>query len=1131
MVAKGSLLRNIRPSGGLFTENILLRLRDNPTQLQIGKIESFIEDDEKLDKKIFIEKRRSIFNWCVEKWDEISPILDKWKLDELIEKWLLPFFSYFNYNLEPFSLENNTFEEDNPLKKFKLRYQSKGSKNPYYYFINVNEYFDSKIDSNKKKDSHHNTCQQYINLVPNVKWLLLSNGRILRILTKYHHHYSKGYLEFDLENIFANRDEMEFNVLHNTIHSSRFMLDSEEKLSLIDRFQKESISEGVKIGDALRDNVHDALELLGEELIQQDPKFQDKILIDDFNVQDYYAELLRIIYRIIFLLYAEQREMLPKLNSIYFEEISLSSLRLLAEKTIKAERNYDLWNKIFITFGLVAKGNDLLNVNCFNGSLFDDDYLPFIVTNDLKISNDVLLKIIRLLTTSKNYNVLQKINFLEISEEEIGAIYESLLDYKPEFDTHFHFKLIQGDDRKSTGSYYTPKNIVDLLIESTLESTIKELESIGGDSNKILENLKSIKICDPACGGGTFLLSAMDLLGKKIAEITSNLEIPTEFEMREARREALQRCIYGVDKNPLAVELTKVSLWLRACVNDKPLNFLDNHIKNGNSLIGLDIYNKDLQIRPENFKAPSKETVELKPDHRKLTTQIKKEIALKSQSSKRVMHITSFISEKEDIISDLDEFQNLLQMSETDIKDFKKKEIKYNKLRKKQNFLKLLNISNSIIATNFWPITEESLKNYPNNTILDEFKEGILSDDNKEILKNANQIAQINKFLHWYLEYPEIFRRKVKGFDIIITNPPYISSKEIFLKEKHYYKNQYKSAVQQYDLYSLFLERCFGLLKQGGRMGLIIPDSFLGRSSFEFIRHYLLSNSKILKIIQINNVFTDANVSNVIIILQKVKPSKDHQILFSRYVDLEDFRYNLSENVKIQQKFLLDFPKSRILFLKENVRNILEKIKLNSFPLGTIIDIHRGEEIGRKSDLVEEKSSKNNQKLLRGGDIRRYTINFSEKYISKIKIKKTDLYSSPKIIIRQLGDNINAMVDLKENFVTIQAIYNIKLVDDKYDYNSILGLLNSKMMNFYYNIMYKEKDLFPRILLENIKDLPVPLGLIDNQVEISEKVLDLIERKKLNENIEQLETEINSLIYDLYNLEIDEIKYIIDFME
>ncbi len=1131
MASKSALLRNIRSSGGLFTENILLRLRDNPNQLKIGKIDSFLEEDTKEERKKLIEKKQIIFEWCIQKWDEISPNIEEWSTEDLAKKWLIPLFTLLDHEIEDFEIYKENLDEDSILKEFRISYQSRDHRDPFFHYIGVNEDFDSKIDRNPQKKSHHNVCQQFINFNPEIKWLFLSNGRIIRILTKYYHSYSKGYLEFDLENIFANRDEREFDTLYSIIHMSRFIPDYEDHKFLIDVFQKESISEGVKIGDALRDNIHDAIELLGDELIQQNPRFQEYIFTNEIDKEEYYAELLGIIYRIIFLLYAEQREMLPMLDSIYFKEFSLSSLRLLSEKPIKAERNYDLWKKIFITFRLVDKGNELLAVNCFNGSLFNDDYLPIIVNNDLKISNDVLLKIIRLLTTSKNYNVLQKINFLEISEEEIGAIYESLLDYKPEFDTNSRFKLTQGDDRKSTGSYYTPKSIVDLLIESTLESTINELESLQRDSDKILESLKDIKICDPACGGGTFLLSAMDLLGKKIAEINSNYEIPSELEIREARREALQRCIYGVDKNSLAAELTKISLWLRACVNDKPLNFLDNHIKNGNSLIGLDIYDNYLQIRPENFKAPSKEVKELKFDHKKLINQIKKEVVMKSKSTKKIVHITSFISEKEDIISDLDEFQNLLQMSETDIKDFKKKEIEYNKLRKKQNFLKLLNIGNSITATYFWPITEQSLKNYPNNTILDEFKEGILSDNNKEILKRANQIAYCNNFFHWYLEFPEIFRRKAKGFDIIITNPPYISSKEIILEEKHYYKNQYQSAVQQYDLYSLFLERCFVLLKQGGRMGLIIPDSFLGRSSFEFIRSFLLNNSKIIKIIQINNVFADANVSNVIIILQKTKPNYEHQILFSRYVDLEDFRNNLCETVKIPQKFLLDFPKSRIIFLKETVRKILERINLNSFLLGAIIDIHRGEEIGRKSDKVKEKSSKENQKLLRGEDVKRYTIDFSEKYIPITAIKKKELYSSPKIVIRQLGDSINAMVDLKENFVTIQAIYNVKLIDDNYDYYAILGIINSKMMNFYYNIMYKEKELFPRILLENIKDLPIPLDLKENQEKISKKVQQLIEKKEENESIEKLETEINSFIFNLYNLEINEIEYITNLMD
>ncbi|MHA1439272.1 MAG: hypothetical protein ACTSPD_17005 [Promethearchaeota archaeon] len=357
MASKSSLLRNIRLSGGLFTENILLRLRDNPELLNIGRIKSFIEDDNKEERKKFKDKRRGVFKWCMEKWDEISIKIDEWILEELVEQWLIPFFSQFEYELEPFELIEENIDEDNPLAGYIISHQSKGHKNPFFQFVSVKDDLESKIDSNPKKNSHHNICQQFINLNPEIKWLFLSNGRILRILTKYYHTYSKGYIEFDLENIFANRDEKEFKVLHAIIHPSRFIPKLKDHVFLIEEFQKESVAEGIKVGDALRDNVRDALELLGDELIQQNPQFLELIMAGGFDKEEYYAELLRIIYRIIFILYAEQREMLPGTGSIYFEEFSLSSIRMLAEKPIKAERNFDLWNKIIyrIIFILYAE--------------------------------------------------------------------------------------------------------------------------------------------------------------------------------------------------------------------------------------------------------------------------------------------------------------------------------------------------------------------------------------------------------------------------------------------------------------------------------------------------------------------------------------------------------------------------------------------------------------------------------------------------------------------------------------------------------------------------------------------------------------------------------------------------------
>ncbi|MBN1215715.1 MAG: N-6 DNA methylase [Candidatus Lokiarchaeota archaeon] len=706
MVSKNSLLRNIRLSGGLFTENILLRLRDNPEQLEIGKIKSFIKEDKKDERKKFRDKLRDIFEWCIEKWDEISPEINNWSLDDLIEKWLIPFFLQLQYDLEPFKKKEENIDNDNPITDYLLTYQSSGHMNPFFKFVNNNDDLESKIDTNIRKNSYHNLCQQFINLNPEINWLFLSNGRILRLLTKYYHTYSKGYLEFDLENIFANRDFKEFNTMYMIIHSSRFVPKFKNNTTIISDFKQESISEGVKIGDALRNNIHEALELLGDELIQQNPRFLDLIIEDKFDKEEYYAELLRIIYRIIFILYAEQREMLPGVGSIYFEEFSLTTLKMLAEKPIKPEKNYDLWNKMFLTFNLVGNGNEFLEINTYNGGLFDDDNLKIILENKLKISNNVLLKIIRDITTTKTNNIRQRINFLEINEEEIGAIYESLLDYKPYVNENHHFQLIEGTERKSTGSYYTPKELIDILIRTTLQPLVEDrLKNIENDINEKENAILDIKVCDPACGGGTFLLAALDYLGKYLAEVRTGIDSPLDVDLREARRDILQHCIYGVDLNPLAVELAKISLWLRASVKNKPLNFLDNHIKCGNSLIGFGQRININEINPNAFNAISgNKSTGIPSENKKLMIRareiIKKEINERKIKGSPTLITSFFIKKRTADICSL-KFQEIINMSENKPEKIKKKESKYKKLRKNENYQQAISEANIWTSTFF----------------------------------------------------------------------------------------------------------------------------------------------------------------------------------------------------------------------------------------------------------------------------------------------------------------------------------------------------------------------------------------------------------------------------------------------
>ncbi|MHA1371777.1 MAG: DNA methyltransferase, partial [Promethearchaeota archaeon] len=523
-------------------------------------------------------------------------------------------------------------------------------------------------------------------------------------MSKYYHFYSKGYIEFNLENILTKKDEKEFFTLYRLIHASRFKSFKKGKC-LLDLFLEQSNEEGIKIGKNLRETVHKVLELLGNELIHQNQTLLESINDDLIKPEDFYHELLQILYRIIFILYAEKRGMLPDASSLYYKQFSISSIRELAEKPIKIDKNVDLWQKLFILFKIMKEGNKFLGVNAFNGKLFDDENLQIINTYKPKISNDSFLKIIRELTTVKIGNARQRINFLEVSVEEIGSIYESLLDYQPKFDKNNFILFLSDDKRKSSGSYYTNKKIVRLIVEKTIIPYVKSKKlkkNISKDEK--VKRLLDIKICDPACGGGSFLIAALDTLGKILAQIKSNQEIPPDSILESSRREVLENCIYGVDLNPFATELTKLSLWIHACVKDKPLNFLDHHIKTGNSIISIFI--KD----------------------------IFKEITKTSRQSTLFDYYFNQIKEFRE------EFLKLQNIRENDIKNVIKKEMIFKKIIKSEKYRIAKRIADLylylIIKNNKKP---ENFENYI-NCILNQNIKNLKKADLLDFEKNGKDI-------------------------------------------------------------------------------------------------------------------------------------------------------------------------------------------------------------------------------------------------------------------------------------------------------------------------------------------------------------------------------------------------------
>lgn len=367
----------------------------------------------------------------------------------------------------------------------------------------------------------------------------------------------------------------------------------------------------------------------------------------------------------------------------------------------------------------------------------------------------------------------------------------------------------------------------------------------------------------------------------------------------------------------------------------------------------------------------------------------------------------------------------------------------------------------------------------------------------------------------------ENFRR----FDIIIGNPPYLSSKVINKEYKQFLSHQYKTAVKQFDLFSIFMEKCYILLSDGGYFGFIIPESFLGRSHFESGRKLLLENTSILKIDQIKGVFKKPSVSNIIIFYEKIK-NVNNEFNFSKFSNLNSFIKKLGDSTLISQKSCLNLDKSKILFITPEIQKIIAKIESGRNKLKNFIEIHRGEEIGKKSELIQKKKAFLKEKIISGENINRYLIKFTNSYILKSNIKKKNnfsMYFSPKIVIRQLGDKINAAYDLNGQYVSLQTVYNIILKENSpFNYEFILAFLNSEVLHFYYSVLFREKNLFPRILLENIQNFPIVIPNKLIQQEISDFVEKILNFKSKNLETDEIEKKIDKLMFELYDIkEID----------
>ncbi len=343
--------------------------------------------------------------------------------------------------------------------------------------------------------------------------------------------------------------------------------------------------------------MEEALRTLGNGFLRhpQNEDRREQVRRGEISARELYRQLLYLVYRFLFLMVAEERQLLRtdgRGPEVYAQHLSMSRLRALAQEPLNAPQRFDdLYLGLQTLFAILndERAAAHLGLPVLNGALFGHQAL-----DGCRLSNRDLLEAVRGLSTfvPAEERVPRRVNYAALDVEELGSVYESLLDYQPMIQEAagggLEFSFVAGTERKTTGSYYTRPELVHELIQSALEPVMAErLRAAGADREKQQQALLSLRVCDPACGSGHFLLAAARRIGREVARARTGEEEPAPEAVREGVREAITPCIYGVDKNPLAVDLCKVALWIEGHSAGKPLTFLDHRIRCGDSLVGV----------------------------------------------------------------------------------------------------------------------------------------------------------------------------------------------------------------------------------------------------------------------------------------------------------------------------------------------------------------------------------------------------------------------------------------------------------------------------------------------------------------------------------------------------------------
>lgn len=674
-----------------------------------------------------------------------------------------------------------------------------------------------------RKKSAFSLAQLFLNASTECTWAFATNGLEIRLLRDSDSMVRPSYLSFDIESILNDSRYPDFVALWYLIQASR--------VNVWEAWRTEGITNGTRVREGLRDGVTNALLHLGAGFLKTEGDGNNALLnaLKDgkradgipYTQMDFYKALLREVYRFLFLSTIEERDLLfahstdeaqltpelRKAHKIYREGYSIHRLAEKSRRIPANDKYTDIWHGVQVVFKALQQGNEKLDLSPLGG-LFRADQCPLL--DSCNIDNEHFLKAIRCLRWCYIDSKLTFTDYRNMGTEEFGSVYESLLELVPRVDlTAKSFSFVgigdengideegstTGNARKTSGSYYTNASLVNSLIKSALEpglmGKIERAENLAKKRNEEMDYEKTIlsfSVVDPACGSGHFLLAAARriaevLVEKRLEKLDSDSSgenaTPTQAMYRKALRDVITNCIYGVDLNEMAVELTRTALWLEGYESGKPLEFLSHHIKCGNSLVGV----YDLNVL--NNGIPDAAYTALSGDEKEECSRL-----VKNNKESRKLKFTGDLFAKDLAVSsgELCAIMWKINLSGNDtIEDQEKKRELYEALLQNKDYLKNKIACDLFTAAFFATKTQENHAKVPlSEDIFDVQKENAENPMRAGIREEAVRLSNLYKFFHWKIEFPEIFQRGT-GFDCVLGNPPWDRVK---LQEKEFFASR-----------------------------------------------------------------------------------------------------------------------------------------------------------------------------------------------------------------------------------------------------------------------------------------------------------------------------------------------------